>query len=55
MNKIQLFYENVEKSDLESYIVTGNPTDEVLGLVTKTNFHIKIIKFVTNFEKSFLN
>ena len=29
----------------------GNPTDKVLGLVTKTKFYLKIMKFVANFEK----
>ena len=28
----------------------GNPPDKVLGLVTKTEFHLKIMKFVANFE-----
>ena len=28
----------------------GNPTDKVLDLVTKTKFHLKVIKFVANFE-----
>ena len=29
----------------------GNSTDNVLDLVTKTKFHLKIMKFVANSEK----
>ena len=29
----------------------GNPQDKVLGLVTKTKFHLNIMKSVANFEK----
>ena len=49
---------NLEKSYIRIQGVTpwwlplrGNPTDKVLEFVTKTKFHLKIMKFVANFEK----
>ena len=35
-----------------SYLsLRGNPTDKVMGPVTKSKFHLKFMEFVANFEK----
>ena len=36
---------------LEKLALRGYPTYKVLGLVAKTKFRLKIMKFITNFEK----
>ena len=58
VSKIQKNDIKLEKSDSGSYVLPlggilfrVSPTDKVLGLVTKTKFHLKIMKFIENFEK----
>ena len=41
------------KLSLRELSLWGNPSDKVLGLVTKTKFHLKIMKYVANLKKCF--